>query len=281
MRNLKIHFLLILLATFWGVLPSGTASLFAGGKWSVNGNVQFTRGNYTFETSTSIYYLYGGIRYRTSRWSLSATMPVIAQNSDLVTSSGGGSLPAMDHGNEGSSGSHHGGGMNGEGMSSFMEAGLGDFYLYGEYGLLTEQAVLPFVSATLKLKVPTAGTGNNFGTGEFDYGLGFVLRKSISMYIGFVDLGYWFLGDPPGASYKDPFTFGAGVGRFLGYGRYALMLYYGSYSNILPEYESNRQISLGLNYRINTQLIFTVISGAGLSETSPDFILSSGLEWSL
>jgi hypothetical protein len=104
-----------------------------------------------------------------------------------------------------------------------MTAGLGDLYLYGEYGLLPEQAVLPYVSANLKLKVPTAATGNNFGSGEFDYGLGIVLRKSINTYVGFVDIGYWILGDPPGVNYKDPLTIGAGVGRFFGYGRYALM----------------------------------------------------------
>jgi len=281
MRNLSIQFQIILFAAFWAVLLSDTASLFAAGKWSVNTNVQFTRGNYTFESSTSTYYFYGGIRYRTSRWSLSATMPVIVQNSDLVTSTGGGFLPSGGHGNEGSGGSHHGGGMDGMGMSSFMAAGLGDLYLYGEYGLLPEQAALPYVSASLKLKIPTAATGNNFGSGEFDYGLGIVLRKSINMYVGFLDLGYWILGDPPGVNYKDPFTIGAGVGRFFGYGRYGLMLYFGSYSNILPEFESNRQISLGFNYRLNPGLIFTVITGAGLSETSPDFLFSGGMEWAL
>jgi hypothetical protein len=281
MEKVKAHYISILFAVFLGLITPGANFLYAAGGWSLFTSLQFTRGNYTFENSTSTYYFYGGIRYRTPRWNLSATMPVIAQNSDLVTSTGGGFLPSGAHGNEGSSGSHHGGGMDGAEMSSFMTAGLGDLYLYGEYGLLPEQAVLPYVSANLKLKVPTAATGNNFGSGEFDYGLGIVLRKSINTYVGFVDIGYWILGDPPGVNYKDPLTIGAGVGRFFGYGRYALMFYFGSYSNILPEFESNRQISLGFNYRLNPGLIVTIITGAGLSETSPDFLLSGGMEWAL
>ena len=281
MKTLKIHRLLILVTVLSGFLRPDATVLFAAGKWSAYTSLQFATGNYTFENSTSTYYFYGGIRYRSTRWSLSATIPVITQSSDLVTSTGGGFLPSENHRNEGSGASHHGSGMGDVEGHSFMETGLGDLYLFGEYGVLPEQSVLPYVSANLKLKVPTAGTGNNFGSGEFDYGLGLTLRKSIENYTGFVDAGYWILGDPPGASYKDPFTFGAGLGRFFGYGRYALMIYFGSYSNIQPEFESNRQISLGWNYRINSGLILTVISGAGMSETSPDFTLSGGLEWTL
>ena len=59
------------------------------------------------------------------------------------------------------------------------------------------------------------------------------------------------------------------------------MLYFGSYSNILPQYESSRQISLGFNYQVNNRMILTLTSGAGLSNTSPDFLLSGGLEWEL
>lgn len=284
MKDFKIHFPLIFFAAALGALLSGADALHAADKWSAFSNIQFARGNYSLENSTSTYYFYGGIRYRAPRWSLSASIPLILQNSDLVTGAGGTVIPS-GHGHNSQTGSSpHGGGMNGmmDGETMMpMTAGLGDLYLYGEYGLLPEGAALPFISANLKLKVPTAGTANNFGTGEFDYGLGVTLRKSIDSFLGFVDLGYWILGDPPGLNYKDPFTLGAGIGHFFGYGRYGLMLYFGSYSNILPEYESNRQVSLGFNYRVNNRTILTLIGSAGLSDTSPDILLSGGLEWVL
>jgi len=284
MKKVEAHYISILLTVFLELMPPGANFLYADGGWSLFSSLQFARGNYSLENSTSTYYFYGGIRYRTPRWNLSASIPLILQNSDLVTGAGGTVIPAGHGYNNQSGGSHHGGGMNGmmrdETMIS-MTAGLGDLYLYGEYGLLPEGNVLPFISANLKLKAPTAGTGNNFGTGEFDYGLGVTLRKSMNSYLGFVDFGYWVLGDPPGVNYKDPFTIGAGVGRFFGYGRYGLMLYFGSYSNILPGYESSRQVSLGFNYRINNRMILTLMSSAGLSETSPDILLSGGLEWAL
>lgn len=279
MKELSLKILTISFAAFWVVLLSGATSLFAAGNWSVNTNIQFTRGNYSLENITSTYYFYSGIRYRTPRWNFSASIPLILQNSDLVTSAGGIMIPSGHGYNNRPGGSQHGM-MDDETMMS-MTAGLGDLYIYGAYGLIPEGNALPFISTNLKLKLPTAGTANNFGTGEFDYGLGITLRKRMNSYLGFIDFGYWLLGDPPGANYKDPFTISAGMGRFFGYGRYGLMLYFGSYSNILPEIESNRQVSLGFNYRLNPGLSLTFITGAGLSETSPDLLVSGGMEWEL
>jgi hypothetical protein len=48
------------------------------------------------------------------------------------------------------------------------EDGLGDILLKGEYVLLAEQAALPEITGSLKIKFPTADEDKGLGTGEFD-----------------------------------------------------------------------------------------------------------------
>jgi len=217
MKYIKIHFPLILFATFLGMSLLSPGYLPAAGEWTAFSNIQFTRGNYSLENSTSTYYFSGGIRYRIHRWNLYATIPLIIQNSAVVTGVGGIVIPSMHGSTDQTGGSPHGGGMNGmmdNGTMSSMVVVLGDFYLYGEYVLFPERAAWPFISVNLKLKVPTAGTDNNFGTGEFDYGSGITLRKSLNSYLGFIDLSYWILGDPSGLNYKTPLPLGSVLGVF-------------------------------------------------------------------
>lgn len=268
-------------AAILGMISVLPASLSAKGQWSVSSSVQFSRGQYTFEDYTNTYYLYGGIRYLAPKWSLSAGIPLIAQNSDLVSNSGGTFLPSRHHGEENTGGTQHGAGMMGGGSFSNMEMGLGDLYLRGAYLIFSEDRAIPYVGGKASLKIPTAATAHNFGSGKLDYGLGFTFRKTFRDYLAVLDLGYWSIGDPAGIEYKDTHVLGAGAGRFFNQGQYGLMLYFQTYSQIISGLEGYRQISLGINYRANANLLVTVTGGAGLSETSPGFSLSSGFEWSL
>ena len=280
MKNF-IKFCFLALFLFFSLALILVNTVHASGKWSVNSSIQFSSGNYLSEDNTNTYFLYGGIRYRTTKWSLFANVPHIAQNNDLVTNTGATIFPSRHHGNDGSPGSgHHGGMGDGNGVSNFI-TGLGDLYINGEYVIFAEKKGLPYLAGNVKLKIPTAGTTNNFGTGKFDYGFGFTVRKQMKGYLAVVDLGFWGLGDPSGINYNDIHVFGAGLGRFFNQNRYGLILYFESYSKILSDVEANRQISLGINYRINAKIIFTAIGAAGLSNASPDISFSSGVEWSI
>jgi hypothetical protein len=50
-------------------------------------------------------------------------------------------------------------------------------------------------------------------------------------------------------------------------------------SEVFDGFEPPSQMSLGLNYRMNSNVLLTITSFAGLSETSPDFSLSGGVQW--
>lgn len=256
----------------------------AGERWSVKVSSQLVNGDYFSDTPNSTYYFSTGLRYQTARWNLSARVPIVARNSDLMTQTGGMFFPTgqSHHGNENDSrGSHHDGGMMGNSMLANFEFGLGDVYLYGEYLLFSEQGVVPTVAATGQMKIPTANAQNNYGTGEYDFGMAVSVRKSIHSMFVFSDIGYLNIGDPDGVIYKDPITFGLGFGKFFNTARSSLMLYYQNYSAILPEFGAPRQISLGYNYRLTNAWTLSFIGSKGLSETAPDLGLFLGFDISI
>ncbi len=265
-----------------GIISILISPVMAAGRWYASTSLQFSQGNYIFENNTTTYYLYGGIRYRTDGWSVFGNIPLIGQNSDQVTNTGGVFFPSRHHQGQGNTGGfHHGGMMGGNNIVSNFILGVGDIYLNGEYRLVAEDGRVPYVGGTVKLKIPTASTANHFGTGKMDYGLGFTFRKRLGGYVTFMDLGFWKIGDPEGIDYRDIHVFGIGAGKFFSAGRYGAMIYFETYSRLLKELEANRQVSIGFNYRVKSGVILSLIGAAGLSNTTPDVSFSTGLEWAL
>ncbi len=253
------------------------------GKWSVNAGMQWLNGEYTYVTRTSTFYFSGGLSYRAERWNVAVNVPLIAQNTTGVTNMGGLFLPngeGRDHGGFSHWNTRQHGYMPGAQLpTTQMRFGLGDIYVYGEYRLLGRLTGLATVSLTGTLKLPTASQENNYGTGEFDYGLGGSVRKFMHSYSFFLDLGYLVIGDPVGISYNDPLTFGAGVGRFFFQGRYSVLLYYQQYSRILADYDPPRQANLAGFVKVSTHTILSVSLLMGFSETSPDYGLLTTIEY--
>lgn len=267
------------------------------GTWSINGGVQYLNGRYIYTTSTSTYYLSSGIRYQSDLWNVGISLPVVAQNNDLVSGSGGTFIPS-GHSGQGNSGGgmgsvQHGGGTMGGGrivtddVASNVQFGLGDIYLSGQYQLLGSensglvQTNMPSVALSGQVKLPTASKERNYGTGEFDYGMTLNLAKRWHNYAGFLDVGYWILGDTPEIDYNNPFTYGVGVGRFFNDGKFSALIYYQGYTTLLENYDPPQQGSLGFYYRMSDKAILSTTATAGFSDTSPDFGLSAGFNLTL
>jgi hypothetical protein len=260
--------------------------------WSINSAFQYFKGKYIYTTSTSSYYLSSGLQYQSKRWNIGASVPIIAQNNDLVSSSGGMFLPSGHSSQGGISGGmgngHQGGGMMGGGrlvtddVTSKIKFGFGDIYLTGQYQLVGDGSPNalwnygPSLAVSAQIKFPTASKDRNYGTGEFDYGTMFNLAERWKNYAGFLDLGYWLLGDTPEVNYQNPFTYGIGIGRFINNGKFSALLYYQGYSTILENYDPPHQGSIGFYYRTNDKIILSTTAMAGFSDTSPDFGLSVG-----
>lgn len=259
---------IILLAPF-------RSEVFAG-DWSVNGSIQYLTGDYIYTTATSTYYLTGGIGYLTDRWNFGIAFPIIAQSNNLVYGSGGMLLPGHE-GVSNSDGGNHGQGMHGgrimtNNVGHHLKVGLGDVYLSGQYQLFAEKNSLPSVAITGQFKYPTAS--NDFGTGEYDYGTSVNISKRLGNYAGFLALGYWFLGDPPEVDYRNPITYGIGLGRFFNGEKYSALIYYQGYTTILSDFDPPISGSLSLYYDTKSNTVLSITISAGFSSTSPDFGLS-------
>ena len=145
--------------------------LIRAGTWNFNGYIQYARGKYTTSSNVTGYYFSGGLGYQSGSWYLSASMPYIFQNSNLVSKSGGIIIPSGHMSGDGGNGRHPGSHMTGTVVSTAekeFRSGFGDIYSYANYQIVSEASSRPSVSLAAQLKIPTAA--NQFGTGKFDYG---------------------------------------------------------------------------------------------------------------
>jgi len=230
--------------------------------WYFTSSVQLSGGNYVFDSYNRVFSIYGGLRYQGENFGITASIPLVSSNNKSVSQTSGMMVPS---------------GTNTSTMQSGMNFGLGDLYGYFDYKIISdyESGIDLFVNT--QLKVPTAATDMNIGTGKYDFGGSVTFRKSLDSFVGIVDLGYLNIGDPDSITYKNPFTYGIGVGKFFNYGEYSLLLYYTGYTKIIDGYDAPKQLSIGINYRASDDIILSLISSAGFGNTSPDYTLSGGI----
>ena len=254
------------MAGFLSIFLFFTNSMYAQTGWYFTSSIQLSSGNYIFDSYNRVFSVYGGLRYQGENFGISASIPLVTSNNNNVSQTSGMMIP---------SGTNNPSNTNA--VQSGMNFGLGDFYGYLDYKIVSDFENETEVFINARIKVPTAATHMNIGTGKYDFGSSLSLRKSLDSFIGIVDLGYLNKGDPDGITYKDPFTFGLGIGKFFNYGEYSLLLYYTGYTKILDEYDAPQQISLGANYRTSEKNILSLITSAGIGNFAPDFTLSGGI----
>ncbi|KAA3658913.1 MAG: DUF3187 family protein [Calditrichaeota bacterium] len=237
----------------------------AAQNWSLFTSMAYNNGKYIYDQTSTNYYLNSGIRYRASRWSFSASLPFILQDSPVFEQG----INAQSKEDE----TMHG-------MDNFS-GGIGDIYFYGSYRLIQRRSSLPSLSITAQVKVPTGNELTLFSTGASDYGIGLALNKKLGRFNAFADASYLNLGDPQEINYNDPFGFGIGIGRFFRNGKLSASLYYKSYTEIISDVDPPGQASLGLFARLSPATIVSFFIGRGFSVSSPDVVFTTGIDWKL
>ncbi len=270
--------LLILIGTF-----SSTA---AQDRFSINTSLTAVGGNLSDGSHNIAYYLYGGLRYQAQDYYLSLSLPLVFNSSGSFTQLGGMYIPnGSGNGNNVGGGMHGSGGqgsmMNGSLGMSALNTGIGDMYVYGSYTFVKETNSLPTFSSDGFIKIPTASPSLNIGTGKFDFNLAISARKFIGTFSFFVQTGYLFLGNSSDANIENPITFSAGIGNNFGGGNHLLLIEYDSYSTIVTGFASPKQLSLGYTYLINSKLGYSMIGSVGLNNSTSDFTISAGFNFTL
>ncbi len=251
-------------------------------RWSFYTSVLASGGSYIYNDYSSLYFLYAGLRYQGDNLSVYGYIPLVAQNNSAFTQSGMMILPSGSGVIKDSHEAHHSCGSPMTGMSMLnLDFSLGDLFIYGSYRLLNEYDNQVELSVIPGIKFPTASGNSRIGTGKFDYSISFNARKSVESFVFLADAGFVKMGDPAGIDYKDPFTYGIGLGKFISENGNNIVLYFNSYTKVLDEYEPPRQLSLGMNFKLGNTKIFSLIGSKGLSNYSPAFSASAGMSFGL
>ncbi|MDE3058947.1 MAG: transporter [Bacteroidota bacterium] len=247
-----------------------SVSTSSAGDFGLSAGVERYSGTYTYQTTTATYVLDAGMQYEEEdQFSFSLSLPLLLQNSDVVSRAGGMFLP---HGKGGqsmaNSHAHNGKGMmmNADSSSSFLAA-LGDMLFEGSYDIAGESESIPSLAITAQIKAPTAGS--TLGTGQWDIGGGISVTKQFGAVSISANAGYLVLGDPAGTVYHNPFTFGASVGNSFMDGKLSAMISYLAYTRVLDGYEAPQQISLGVLSQTSSTTTLSLIGSFGLSNTVP------------
>lgn len=256
-----------------------------------SGSLQFVSGDYSLSETTRTILLFNGLLYRQGKWSFSANIPFIDQDSPFVTYSGGVPVPSGrrlgvegDDGGAGTGGSGQGSGMGPGGTVivpdpdtlTFNQSGVGDPVLRADLTVSEGGATGPRVGVYATAKPPLADGDSGFGTGEWDYGAGVTLSKKAGAALVLADFGYWTLGDLPDLELQDPFAYSLGLGRSTADGRYSLLGSISGMTEIVAGVEGPVQVGITVSRLLESKRSLISTLAAGLTESSPDYSVSVG-----
>ena len=260
----------VALATLAGAGPA------QGQQIDYSGSVQYASGDYLFPERSNALFLYNGLGLTVGRVRLSASLPLVFQQTPwVIYSDATGTGPTGDGTAAGADAT---GGIDAvvADTISYEEFGLGDPMARVDFRLLDEKGLRPSIRVTVDVKAPVGDVERGFSSGEWDYAGGLSLMKSVGTTFVFMDFAYWYMGDMPGVELENSLAYGAGIGQSLGAGRLGLLASIFGSSRIQSTVDPPLQVSLGLSYLMNLRRSLMISASAGLTDSAPDISVSVG-----
>lgn len=261
------------------------------GNFTLGIGADYASGKYGEPNKTEDLYVPVSLSYKTGRWRTRLVVPYIQIKGNGEVIGGPGDRLVDDHrqSNSGSGSSGSGGsGSSGSGggqddsqeqaedanpataTATSRESGLGDVIGSLTYSVYVDETDGLYVDVTARIKFGTADETKGLGSGENDYGLHLDIDKDIGKATLSLGLGYTFIGDPPGFSYRNVVSASTGASYRI---TDAV-----SVSTTVSFRQSVRAgapdqldvspgvgLKLGENQKVNAYLLF------GLADGSPDF----------
>lgn len=254
--------------------------------WQVGFSPTYSSGNYGTASTTNITYLPVAVRRLFDSGDITFTIPYICVNGDgAVTVLSGVPNRVSKSGSSGattsssSTGNKKGKEPGNVEPTTSTDCGIGDLILRGRYYLVDEVGWVPTIAVTGRVKFPTADSERGLGTGRFDESVGVeVSKKLIGRWLGFVDFGYTFIGDPPDLNLRNQWYYDLGVGYNLTQ-NLLISMYYEEYRALIEGLSNPRDLLFALNYKATSTLRFNASILAGLSDGAPDYALTGGVSW--
>jgi len=159
---------------------------------------------------------------------------------------------------------------------------LGDTILDTKIRFIKGRAANPLsISGQMSIKFPTAGSEAKLGaTGVVDVGFRAIASKEFTPLTTHINLGYFFIGNPPGGDKSNQIRYALGLEfevletplKFIGeiFGQ----------SNVESGVSEDQMATMtGFSFQAKRDLFIDFSAGFGLSEDAPDYTLNSGVSY--
>lgn len=217
---------------------------------SVSTGVDYSSGDYGLARNTDILVAPLSLRATTGDFAFSATLPYLRIDGPggVVVGPDGQPLPGVPA-------------IPGE------RSGIGDISVGGTYTLRPGGALE--VGLGGRVKFPTSSGQKHLGTGKTDFKASVDVSYAAGDIVPFANVGYRFLGDPPGLDLRDGPTASAGFSAPVG--KTVLIVSYDYARATTRLTDDSHEIFGGLNIPVTDRVSVTGYGVAGLSKGSPDF----------
>ncbi|OGC21671.1 hypothetical protein A2310_06855 [candidate division WOR-1 bacterium RIFOXYB2_FULL_37_13] len=154
---------------------------------------------------------------------------------------------------------------------------IGDINLAAKYLLAQEGLRIPTLTLKGTVKLDNGNYDNGFGSGDKDYSLFAVVAKTFGNIIINTNLGYTFIGKLKNPDFRDIFLYGLAFDYGLTDKFHLLAELNGNKHPDNAETDDPRDWLVGIIYKFSDKLIFDIASKWGLSKSSPDWNMTSGV----
>lgn len=156
-------------------------------------------------------------------------------------------------------------------------SGVGDVNLVAKYLLTQEGPKSPAFTLKGVVKLDNGNYDNGFGSGGKDYSFFVVASKTFGKMIINTNLGYTFVGKSKNPDFRDIFLYGLAFDYGLGDNLRIVAELNGNRHPDSREIEDPRNWLVGIIYKFSDKLVFDVASKWGLSKSSPDWSMTTGI----
>jgi len=160
----------------------------------------------------------------------------------------------------------------------------GDFRLNTKIRFLKGRAANPLsVAGQMIIKFPTAGKSKLLETsGVVDVGFLAIASKEFSPLTTHINLGYFFIGNPAGTNLPDQIRYTLGLEAAMPDARINVIAEITGRADLGSSPSNDQALGLvGFSIQIQEDLVFDTSVGFSLNQNSPDYVINSGLSYSL
>ena len=269
------------------VLAGGRAS---GQQVDYSGSLSYSTGSYVFLDRTHSLWLSSGLTLRAGPLTLSANLPVIVQNSSVVSFVAGQPVPtggedsgAVSGRGTGKIGSRGSGGQGSTDSTVVFrdayEVQVGDPLVSAGWEAFSGLGFIRSLVVRGSAKAPLRTLESGVGTGEWDFGAGASLVVGKEYTLVFGDVTYWWFDDLPELELAGSLFYSVAVSRAIMDARASIMASVSGGTSIMDTVDPPLSAGVGFLYSLSTGRSVSLGANVGLTEGSPDFTVYAG--WSL